>query len=558
MPMALDFLKNKNIVLFDGAMGTMLQRAGLEGGVLPETLNLSRPDLIVDIHRRYLEAGADVITSNTFGGSRLKLKPLGLTAAQVMHRAVALARKAGAGIVAADIGPSGLLMEPMGTLTFEEAYEIFAEQAQAAQEAGADLVLLETFSDLYEAKAALLAVKENTDLPAAVTLTFQLSGRTVMGNGPAEAVSVLEGLGADILGVNCSLGPEEILPIALDFLCNARVPVLVQPNAGLPRMESGEVVFPAKPGTFAQALVPLILAGGTLVGGCCGTDPAFIRALRSELKGLTPVRQKPKLRPSAASARRVVYLDQGAAVIGERINPAGEGMLTEALEKRDYSPLLTEAIEQKAAGAHILDINVAVPGIPEKTLLPEAAAFLQSMLPMPLSLDSRDPQALAAAARIVNGRPILNSVSCTEASMEALFPLARKYGACLIGLTLDEKGIPGRAEDRVVIARRLAETAAAHGIPREHLLIDCLATQAGGPFSPMIALEALRRVKTELGLHTILGISNVSYKHPNRQAMNGAYLAMALACGLDIAILDPTQASVMETLQTVLTVTGIR
>lgn len=556
MPMALDFLKMKNTVLFDGAMGTMLQRAGLAGGVLPETYNFTHPDLVADIHRQYLEAGSDIISTNTFSSSRLKLAPLGLTPMQVMRQAAALARKAGAGIVAADIGPSGLLMAPMGSLTFEDAYQLFAEQAQAAQEAGADLVLLETFSDVYEAKAALLAVKENTDLPAAVTLTFQQNGRTVMGTSPAEAVSVLEGLGADILGVNCSLGPEELLPIVLEFLRSARVPVLVQPNAGLPRMESGQVVYPADPGAFAQALVPMIQAGAALAGGCCGTSPAFIHALRAAFQRITPVRPANPQRPSAASARRTVYLDQGVAVIGDRIHPAGKGTLTEALQKRDYNPLLAEAMDQMAAGAHILDVHVAVPGIPEAVLLPEATAFLQSLISMPLCLDSRDPQALAAAVRMVNGKPLLNAVVCTEASMEALFPLAKTYGACLIGLTLDEHGIPGSVEERVAIARRLSEAAAAQGIPREHLILDCLAVQAGGAANPMAALEAMRRVKTELGLSTILGIRNVSHGHTNRVGMNSAYLAMALACGLDTVLMDPTQEAVMETLHIVQMITG--
>ncbi len=547
--MRIEDICKERIILFDGAMGTMLQAAGLKGGELPEVYNLTHPEILIDIHRQYLEAGADIITTNTLGANRQNLEPLGLKPEKVIHAAVGLARTAGAGIVALDIGPVGQLMAPMGTLTFEAAYELFAQQAKAGEAAGADLVLIETLTDLYEAKAAVLAVKENTKLPVICTMTFEQNGRTLMGTDPFTAVTVLEGLGVDALGINCSLGPDELMPIALEFIQAAHVPVLIQPNAGLPRIVDGRTDYPATEAGFSTTVKGMVEAGASMVGGCCGTNPAFIRAIYREVSPLSPNRVLHPIKTSVASARTTILFGDGFKVIGERINPSGKRQLTQAIFEKNLDVLLSEGSLQRRAGADILDINVFVEGTDELAMMVDTVTYLQSMLPIPMQLDSINAAPLAAAARIYNGKPLLNSVCYTQKSLDGILPIAKKYGACMIGLTMDEQGVPDTANERLSIARRLLEAVEDYGIPRENLLIDCLVQSAGSGGNPMETLKAVTLVKTELGLKTVLGISNVSYGHPSRPDINRIYLAMALSAGLDAAILDPTSDAVIDAIR---------
>jgi 5-methyltetrahydrofolate--homocysteine methyltransferase len=551
--MKADIFHDNQLIFFDGAMGTMIQAAGLKSGELPETFNITRPEVIESIHRAYLETGSDVITTNTFGANNLKLNPLGYSSEEMARAAVSIARKAAGsdGLVALDIGPLGQLMAPMGNLTFQDAYDLFAPQIKAGQDAGADLVLIETMSDLYEAKAAVLAAKENSQLPVICTLTFQENGRTLMGNDPITVITVLEGLGVDALGVNCSLGPEDLLPIVKQFTDCSHVPVLVQANAGLPELVNGKPVFPLTPDVFADSVEKMADMGIKMAGGCCGTNPDFIRALRTRLKDYPYRKRSNPRRTSAASARQTVFFDNGLRIVGQRINPSGREDLTNALRSGDMDSLYDEAMLQKQAGAEILDINVFTGNMDEKSTMVHAVEYIQSMLPIPLQLDSSDYRVLEAGARIYNGKPVINSVNGSRESMERVFPIVRKYGGCVVGMTLDESGIPSKAEGRLEIARRIVKTAATFGIPKEDILIDCLVLSAASkPQSARETLKALSFVKAELGVKTILGISNISYGMKERSALNSTFLAMSLGAGLDCALVDPTATEINETIKT--------
>jgi 5-methyltetrahydrofolate--homocysteine methyltransferase len=546
-----DIFQNDELIFLDGAMGTMLQGTGWNSSKPPEVCNMVRPELVEAVHTAYAQAGADIITANTFGANSLKLKPFGYSPEEVIKKAVAIAKKAaGQRLVALDIGPLGQLMAPMGTMSFQDAYEEFALQARAGQEAGADLILIETMSDLYEAKAAVLAAKEQSQLPVVCSLTFQENGRTLMGNDALSVVTVLEGLGVDALGVNCSLGPEELLPVVQQFVKAAHVPVLVQANAGIPELSEGKPIYPLNPESFAAAIDKMADIGVKLLGGCCGTNPDFISTLYGRLQKKKWNKPNNPRITAVASARQTVLLDGGIRIVGQRINPTGRQDIIHALQGEDLNFLYEEALVQKQAGADMLDINVFTEKVNEVDAMKAAVEFIQSMIPLPLQISSENYKVLEAGARFVNGKPILNSVNGSKQSMEEILPLASKYGACVIALTYDEEGIPESAEGRLAIAEKILDNALSYGIKKQDLIIDCIVEDAARqPGKAEITLRALSLVKQELDLQTILGISDISRGMENRPALNAVFLAMALGAGLDCAIVDPVCQKVADTIK---------
>ncbi|MGN0038659.1 MAG: homocysteine S-methyltransferase family protein [Coriobacteriales bacterium] len=540
-------LRGEAFLVMDGAMGTMMQAAGLAApGVVPDLLNLSEPAAITAIHRAYVEAGAQVITTNTFGANRLKLAGRA-GVEEVFAAAARCARDAGARYVAGDIGPLGALLEPMGELSFQEAYELFAEQARAAQAAGCDILAIETVSDLREAKAAVLACRENSPLPVFVTMTFEEDGRTFLGTTPAVAAATLSALGAHAVGTNCSLGPAQMGAVVEQLARTCRVPLMVQPNAGLPRIVDGETVFDVTPQEFAQAMEGIVDAGAVVVGGCCGTSPAFIAQLTAlvQRKG-SPVRREPPADFVVTSAQEAVLLPAGSAdiaVIGERINPTGKPKLKAALQEGDLDYLVGEAVGQQGYGADVLDVNVGLPGLDEPAVLDAAVQRLQATCTLPLVIDSSDPEAVERAVRGYAGKPLINSVNGKRESLEAILPIAKRYGAAVIGLTLDEDGIPASAQGRFAIAQRIVEAAEQMGIPRCDVVIDCLTMAvATNQDEAREILAAIRMVKERLGVRTTLGVSNISFGLPQRPLMNGSFLSAALGAGLDLPILNPNAA----------------
>ena len=594
-------LAGRAYLLFDGGMGTLVQAAGLHTvHAVPDLLNLTHPEAIVAIQRQYVEAGADCITTNTFNTNRLKLANAGATVAEVYAAAAANARVAGAPLVAGDIGPTGALLEPLGTLTFDEAFDIFSEQARAAEAAGCDLIVVETMADLLEAKAAVLAAVESTTLPVFATMTFGEDGRTFLGTTPAIAAATLSALGASAVGLNCSLGPTELAPLVGELAPHDRALVMAQPNAGLPRIQDGETVFDVGPNEFAQAMEAILDAGATVIGGCCGTTPDHIAALRAlidarplpavasvSVPAHTPVassatavsaspassraawgeQSEPKslsassvpnlrYRPAftVTSAQQMVSLPEGEAriaVIGERINPTGKKKLKAALQAGDVDYLVAEAAAQQRAGADILDVNVGVPGLDEPALLSQVTRALQATVPLPLQLDSSDPAAIEAAARAYAGRPMVNSVNGKADNLATVLPVVARYGCTVVGLTLDENGIPPTAEERLAIAERIVAAAEAHGIPREDVAIDCLVMAAATNQDEVREiLRAVALVKERLGVRTVLGVSNVSFGLPARPLVNSTFLAAAFGAGLDMPILNPLNARYRDTVAT--------
>ncbi len=549
--MQIQNLINNNFLLFDGAMGTMLQEKGLKGGELPEGYNIHSPEIVYEIHKKYIEAGADVVTTNTFGANRLKLKNSPYSVEQVIKEAVKIAKKAsGDKLVALDIGATGQMFQPFGTLSFNDAYDIFKEQVIAGREAGADIILIETISDLYEARAAILAAKENSDLPVFCTMTFQENMRTLMATDPMTMVEVLEGLGVDVLGVNCSLGPKQLQPIIDKILDRATIPVMIQPNAGLPKLVDGETVYDLTAPEFAEEIRYMAEKGVTVFGGCCGTDPEFIKAVKDNLRNLKPRRLQNKKLTTACSSKKTVILGESVKVIGERINPTGKKKLKEALVKNDIDYIISEAIAQKETGSDILDINLGLPEIDEKEMMRKAIIELQSIIDLPLQIDSVKVDVIEEALRIYNGKAIINSVNGKASSMEKIFPIAKKYGACVIGLTLDEEGLPKTAEKRVEIATQIIETAKTYGIPEENILIDCLVlTASAAQEAVMETLRAIPMIKAKYNVKTVLGASNVSFGLPNRKIINSTYLTLALGYGLDAPITDSTSESLMDAIR---------
>ncbi|MGE5629465.1 MAG: homocysteine S-methyltransferase family protein [Caulobacteraceae bacterium] len=540
-----------SFLVFDGGMGTMLQKHGLKAGELPESYNINNPGAILEIHKAYIDAGADIIITNTFGANRYKLKDTGLSTDEVIRNAVKIARRAaGDKLVALDMGPIGQLMEPYGTLSFQEAYDTFKEQVIYGASAGADLILIETMSDIYEAKAAILAAKENSSLPVICTMTFQADGRTLTGSDPVTMVNIISNLGVAALGLNCSLGPEEIMPLLEQILKYSAVPVIVQPNAGLPTIVEGNTVYKITPEIFGEYMADMAKMGVSILGGCCGTTPDHIKAIRKAICGLKPVKPEVKRLTAVSSATATVVLGDGVKIIGERINPTGKKKLKEALKNADMDYLLREAVAQRDAGAHILDVNVGLPEIDEKAMMEKAVKEIQSIVNLPLQIDSVRPDVIEAAARVCNGRPIINSVNGEEKIMEAIFPIAKKYGCLVVALTLDEKGIPEKAEDRLRIAERIVKKAEEYGIAREDIIADCLVLTASAQQKEVQeTIKAVALVKKELGLKTTLGVSNVSFGLPDRELLNRTFLAMALTAGLDAPILNPMAEAMVNTIK---------
>lgn len=536
-------LTGKEYLLFDGAMGTMLQAAGLEIGGIPELLAINDPSLIQGIHEQYVAAGSQVVTANTFGANAYKLEGKA-EVSQIFEAAIGCAKKSGARYVAADIGPIGALLAPLGTLDFEEAYDLFKEQVLAAQTYGADIILIETMSDLAETKAAILAAKENTTLPIFATMTFEEDGRTFLGTSPRVAAITLEALGVSALGINCSLQPAQLLPFVSEMLSHASCPIMVQANAGLPEAAtSAQASYATTPESYACDVAKMLDKGVSIVGGCCGTDPDYIRHIAQIVQDQKGLARQTNRFFSVTSAQNAVVLNSNEhhlAVVGERINPTGKPRLKEALREENYGYVIEEALTQQEHGADILDVNVGLPEIDEPAVLVRTIQKLQEITPLPLQIDSADPVAVEAAARMYVGKPLINSVNGKKESLETIIPLAAKYGCALVGLTLDENGIPKTAEERLAIARTIVEHAQSYGVPKHDIVIDCLTMAAAtNPSDIAEILQAITLVKKELGVKTMLGVSNVSFGLPEREIVNTTFLSAALGVGLDMPILNP-------------------
>ena len=545
-------LEGCRYLVIDGAMGTMLQAAGMAVGERPELLSITHPEQVRAIHEAYVAAGAEVITANTFGANALKLSDAARVA-DVFAAAVARAREAGARYVAGDIGPTGSLLRPLGTLSFDEAYDLFSEQARAAEDAGADLIIIETMTDLAEARAAVLAVKEQTRLPILATMTFEADGRTFLGTTPEAAAVTLDALGADAVGINGSLGPAEIRPFVARMLAVTNKPVMVQANAGLPRVEQGETVFDIDPEAYSRAVADIVEDGANIIGGCCGTTPAYTRLLAELVRERVPRGRRIEPALTVASPQRCITLpahEHRIAVIGERLNPTGKKRLQEALRREDMDYLASQAISQQEQGADILDLNVGLPGLDETQLMQRASEQLQASTTLPVQFDATDPVTIEAACRRYPGKPIINSVNGSTESLEAVLPIAAHYGANIIGLTLDDAGIPATAEARLAIAQRIVDAAEACGIPRERILIDCLVMTASTNQAQIAEiLRAVTLVKQRLGVATTLGVSNVSFGLPAREVLNATFLAAALGAGLDAPIINPGSARYMDVIR---------
>lgn len=542
----------KEILVFDGAMGTQLQEAGLKAGEIPECLNITHPELIQSIHQKYLNAGADFITTNTFGANALKMKDVNYSLKEIIEAAIDNAKAAqknanrqNNSYIALDIGPIGQLLEPMGTLSFDQAYEIIKEQVLLAKDK-VDLVLLETMTDIYEVKAGVLAVKENSDLPVFVTMTYETNQRTLSGCDPVTMVNILEGLNVDALGINCSLGPVELTPIINEVLKTASLPVILQPNAGLPCLVAGKTCYNMDSDTFVAESIKHVKNGVRIIGGCCGTTPEFIAKLKKAIPA-KPVITTPVKATRVSSGSKTVEFGHHVVVCGERLNPTGKKKLKEALKQQRYDELVIEAIKQDQAKAHVLDVNVGLPGIDEVATMKHVIKLLQEVISLPLQIDSSNAQAIEQACRYYNGKPLINSVNGKTETMEAIFPIVKKYGGVVIGLTLDENGIPPKAKDRLEIAKKIIKTAAKYGISKENIIIDCLVlTVSAQQKEVMETIKAVRMVKEELGVHTVLGVSNVSFGLPNRPLLNKTFLTMAMATGLDLPIINPLDKELMD------------
>nr|WP_315118574.1 homocysteine S-methyltransferase family protein [uncultured Clostridium sp.] len=544
-------LLGEKILIFDGAMGTMLQKHDLKRGEIPEILNIEKKDVIISIHEKYICAGADIITTNTFGCNEKKLKDVKYSVEEIIKAAVDNGIKAIGDsdvLLALDIGPIGELLEPMGTLTFEEAYNIFKNQIIAGVKYGVDLIIIETMSDLYEAKAAILAAKENSNLPVFCTMTFEKDRRTFTGCTIPSMVMTLEGLGVDALGVNCSLGPVELKTIVEEILKYSNIPVMIQPNAGLPVVKDGKTLYKITPKEFCRAIESMVEKGVSVVGGCCGTDDTFIEELSKVLRGKVINKIEVEQFSGICTPSKSIFID-GVKVIGEKINPTGKKLLKEALKKGDMDYVLKEGISQIEDGADILDINVGLPEINGEEMIVKVIKEIQSIIDVPLQIDSSDPKVIEKGLRIYNGKPIVNSVSGEEKSLTKVLPLVKKYGAMVVGLTFDEKGIPKTAEERFKVAEKIVSRALDYGIKKEDIIIDCLTLTASAQQKEVLeTLKALTMVKEKLGVKTTLGVSNISFGLPNRELLNRSFLNMALYAGLDLPIINPNKEDMIDTI----------
>lgn len=542
----------KRILFFDGGMGTLLQEQGLQAGELPETWNLKNPEPIIQIHKAYLAAGADIILANTFGANRFKY---GEDLEKIVTAGVANAKKAVAesgkkAYVALDIGSTGKLLKPMGTLDFEEAVGVFAEIIRVGEKAGADLILIETMSDTYELKAAVLAAKENSTLPIMATVIFDESKKMLTGASPQVVVSLLEGLGVDALGINCGLGPKQMKEIVKELLKYASIPVIVNPNAGLPRSENGKTVFDVGAEEFAEDMEEIVTMGAWFAGGCCGTTPAHIQAMVEKCKEITPVPITPKNYTFVTSYSMAVELGGRPVIIGERINPTGKSKFKQALRDHNIDYILEEGVKQEDSGAHILDVNVGLPEIDEAAMMETIVYELQSIMPIPLQIDTTNMEAMERALRIYNGKPMINSVNGKAEIMEQVFPLVKKYGGVLVGLALDEDGIPDTTEGRLAIAEKIYQTGEKYGISRKDIVIDALVmTMSTNNESAKITLDTVKEI-TARGGKTVLGVSNISFGLPRRELINAAFFTMAMNNGLSAGIINPNAKAMRQAYDT--------
>ena len=543
-----ELFRQSNTILLDGGMGTMLQAAGLKLGARPEELNITDPALIEGIHGQYAAAGSRIVNANTFGASAHKLAGSAYTLEQVITAGIENCKHACApygALTALDVGPLGELLEPSGTLAFEDAVAEYARIVKAGEAAGADLIFFETYTDLYELKAALLAAKENTHLPILASMSFEAGGRTFTGCTVESFAATARGLGADAVGINCSLGPKEIFPMAkrLAEAVPGNFPVFVKPNAGLPRADGSG--YDITPQLFALQMKPYRELHLFAAGGCCGTTPEFIKLLNGTFAGCTPGRPAHRMPSVLCTPVDTVTVD-GITVVGERINPTGKKRFQQALREGDMNYVLEQAVSQAEAGAQILDVNVGAPGVDEPVLMEQVVKALQSVTSLPLQLDSSNVEALARGLRVYNGKPIVNSTNGEPEKLAAILPLCKKYGAAIVGLAIDEKGIQPKAADRVAIARRITEAALAAGIPREDIYIDCLTLTASAQQEDVLAtVQALEACKKELGVRTVLGVSNISFGLPCRTYLNTTFLTMAMYAGLDLAIMNPSSEEMM-------------
>ena len=546
-------LLKKGYIVLDGAMGTMLQKKGMKMGVVPETLGITKPEWIIDIHKQYIEAGSDIVYANTFGANRYKLKGTGYSTEEIIKKAIKNGRKACEGsesFVALDIGPIGQLLEPTGSLSFEEAYDIFKEEILAGKDA--DVIVIETMTDLLETKAAVLAAKENSNLPVFVTMTFEENKRTFTGCSVSAMVLTIVGLGVDAIGVNCSLGPDQLAPIVEEIGKWSDIPVIVKANAGLPDPVTNE--YDVTPEQFVEDYKQMLKFGARIFGGCCGTNPEYIRAVKAMLveaqknNEFESNRQERQL--AICSPINTVVVNQ-PRIIGERINPTGKKRFKQALVEKDMDYILGQATEQIEAGAEILDVNVGHPEIDEKEMMIKTVKELQSIVSVPLQIDSTKPEVIEAALRVYNGKAIVNSVNGEDKVLDTILPIVKKYGAAVIGLALDENGIPADYKGRVEIAKKILNKALSYGIPKEDVIIDCLVlTVSAEQKAAGETLKALNIVKNELGLRTVLGVSNISFGLPNRELVNKTFLTMALTNGLDLPIMNPNVPSMVWAVRT--------
>ncbi len=546
------FLKD-NIVRLDGGMGTLLQAQGLAPGEHPERWNITHPEIITRIHRDYFDAGSHVISTNTFGANCLKFSEEELI--EIIRAAVANAKAARDAstadqpkYIALDIGPTGKLLKPLGDLDFEDAVEVFAKTVRIGVVCGVDLILIETMNDSYETKAALLAAKENSSLPVLVSNAYGEDGKLMTGASPAAMAAMLEGMGADAIGANCSLGPEQLRGVVKELLQYASIPVILKPNAGLPKVVNGKTVYDVDADAFAAEVAALMKMGVRVVGGCCGTTPEYIRALTDKTRDFTPAPLTEKNRTVVSSYTHAVEFGASPILIGERINPTGKKRFKQALLEKDMDYILAEGVKQEEAGVHILDVNVGLPEIDEAEMLKSAVCELQAVTALPLQIDTADRDAMEIALRRYNGKAMINSVNGKRESMDAIFPLVKKYGGVVVALTLDENGIPDNADGRVAIAEKILSVAAEYGIGKKDIIFDTLAmTVSADNRAALATLEALRRIRHELGCHTSLGVSNVSFGLPGRDAVNSTFFALALSKGLSAAIMNPYSADMMKT-----------
>ena len=544
----------KELLYFDGGMGTLLQERGLQPGELPETWNLLHVEEIREIHRKYIEAGSDIVLTNTFGANALKFHDDAYSLEEIVNAAVghvkAAAEQAGNGrriYTALDIGPTGKLLKPMGDLDFETAYEAYKEVMIYGEKAGADLIHIETMSDTYELKAAVLAAKENTSLPVFATTIFDERGKLLTGADVPSVVALLEGLRVDAFGINCGMGPEQMIPILEQITKYSSLPVIVKPNAGLPKQKNGQTYYDDSPEEFAEVMKKIVEMGAVVIGGCCGTTPDHIKAMADACR-MIPIKPVEKKNFTMVSSYgQSVFLGTGSKIIGERINPTGKKRFKQALKEHDLDYILREGITQQDNGAHILDVNVGLPDIDEPALMKEVVQELQSVTSLPLQIDTVDVEAMEGALRIYNGKAMVNSVSGKQESMDKVFPLIQKYGGVVIGLALDENGIPADAEGRVQVAKKIIAEAAKYGIEKKDIVIDALAmTISSEPEGAKITLETLRRLRDEVGVCTVLGVSNISFGLPSRPIVNSIFYTMAMQNGLSVGIINPGSEDMMK------------